>query len=139
MDTPATLPSLSECRPEPATDAPPNCAVSTGSDILRFDEREIREAIAYSLAGGQSLHLMSGRYAYLRADTPSCFKGRTQIAHLFDQNAARLIATAKKLGVRVIKVERLSTPRQHIDLCGKPLSRALAMAYCPNNVSATSR
>lgn len=71
---------------------------------------------------------MAGRYAYMRDDTPSCFKGRRQIAHLFDQDKARLVRTAKRFGVRVILVEREGTHQQHIDLCGKPLERALELA-----------
>lgn len=90
-----------------------------------FSQRELREAYAYAASGGQALHLMSGRFAYLRKDTPSVFKGRDQIAHLFDQNEVRLIETARRLGVRVIKVERRGTPQQHIDLCAGPLDRAL--------------
>ena len=71
---------------------------------------------------------MDERFAYLRKDTPSCFKGRGQIAHLFDMDRGRLISTARRLGVRVIRVEREGTHRQHIDLCGQPLARAVAMA-----------
>ena len=90
-----------------------------------FKLREIREAIAYAAQGEQALHLMDESWAHLRKDTPRCFKGRGQIAHLFDQDKTRLIATARKLGVRVIKVEREGAPGQHIDLCGKPLALAL--------------
>lgn len=93
-----------------------------------FQEREVKEAIAHSVAGGQALHLMSGSYAYLRPDTPSCFKGREIIAHLFDRDVKRLVATVRKLGVRSVLVERTGTDRQHVDLCGKPLDRALALA-----------
>lgn len=90
-----------------------------------FQQMELHEAYAHAEAGGQALHLMSGRFAHLRADTPNCFKGRREIAHLFDRDKARLIETAKRFGVRVIKVEREGDPmRQHIDLCGKPLERA---------------
>lgn len=93
-----------------------------------FEERQIREAYAHAQEGGQALHLMAGRYAYLRDDTPSCFKGRRQIAHLFDQDKERLTRTAKRFGVRVILVEREGTHQQHIDLCGKPLERAMELA-----------
>lgn len=93
-----------------------------------FEERQIREAYAHAQEGGQALHLMAGRYAYLREDTPSCFKGRRQIAHLFDQDRERLIRTARRFGVRVILVEREGTHQQHIDLCGKPLERAMELA-----------
>ena len=94
-----------------------------------FQQKQIRDAQDWAGIGGQALHLMSGRFAYLRDDTPACFRGRDQIAHLFDRDRDRLIRTARKLGVRKILVERDDDPvRQHIDLCGKPLERALAMA-----------
>lgn len=102
---------------------------SEAKGIKVFQERQIREAWDWVGAGGQALHLMSGRFAYLRDDTPACFRGRNQIAHLFDRDRDRLQRTARKLGVRKILVEREGDPvRQHIDLCGKPLDRALAMA-----------
>lgn len=93
-----------------------------------FEQWELPAALAFAITGGQALHLMSGAFAYMRTDTPACFKGRSQLAHLFDQNKERLIATAKRFGVRVIRVEREGTERQHIDLCGKPLERALEFA-----------
>jgi hypothetical protein len=96
--------------------------------LKTFAEREIRAAYEYAGIGGQALHLMSGRYAYLRADTPQCFKGRSQLAHLFDQDPVRLAATARRFGVRVIRIERPGTLKQHIDLCAGPLLRAIAEA-----------
>lgn len=93
-----------------------------------FQERELREAYDHAMQGGMSLHLIGGQYAYLRKDTPSCFKGRRQIAHLFDQNAARLAKYARGIGVRVIRIEHPGTHRQHLDLCGKPLERAMEHA-----------
>ena len=93
-----------------------------------YQTKELPAAYEHAAQGGQSLHLMSGRFAYLRKDTPSCFKGRGQIAHLFDQDTSRLAATARRFGVRIIKVERQGERGQHIDLCGKPLERALAEA-----------
>lgn len=94
-----------------------------------FQQSDLLAAYLHASEGGQALHLMSGRFAYLRRDTPSCFKGRRQIAHLFDRDAERLAKTARRLGVRVIKIEREGDPmRQHVDLCGQPLERALAEA-----------
>lgn len=93
-----------------------------------FQLRELSEALLFADAGGQALHLMPETYAHLRRDTPSCFKGRGQIAHLFDRDLARLKGKAIKLGVRVIRIEREGTPRQHIDLCGAPLRKALLEA-----------
>lgn len=81
--------------------------------------------------GGIAIHTMDESFAHLRKDTPSCFKGRGDIAHMFDQNKARLTTNAKKLGVRVIKIEREGQEGQHIDLCGSPLNKALAK--CENH------
>lgn len=93
-----------------------------------FQQQEIRAAYAHAAAGGQALHVFSGAFAYMQARTPNCFKGRRQIAHLFDQDHERLLATVKRLGVRVVKVEHPGTHRQHVDLCGRPLDRAIALA-----------
>lgn len=92
--------------------------------IRIFEEREIAQARLFASDGGQALHLMSGRFAYLRKDTPQCFKGRGMIAHLFDNDRDRLIRTARRFGVKVIRVERDGEHGQHIDLCGAPLTRA---------------
>ncbi|MDF3058535.1 MAG: hypothetical protein K0R17_2750 [Rariglobus sp.] len=93
-----------------------------------FRQNELLAAYEYAAAGEQALHLMSGAFAYGQARTPACFKGRKQIAHLFDQDRKRLEATARQFGVRVIRVERIGERGQHIDLCGKPLERALELA-----------
>ena len=89
-----------------------------------FKYREIREAYAYVREGGQALHVQPNSFAY--KDIPICFKKSKQWGHLFDQDKERLVKTAKRLGVRVIKVENAGDEkRQHIDLCGKPLERAI--------------
>lgn len=93
--------------------------------MKKFEQRELNAAAQHAADGGQALHMMHGSFAYGRKDTPSVFKGRKQIAHLFDQNLERLKATARRLGVRVIKVERLGHKYQHIDLCAGPLDRAI--------------
>lgn len=90
--------------------------------MIIFQMKEIVAALACSGAGGQSLHL------HMFSAGHPLFRRYPVIAHLFDQNKERLIATAKKLGVRVIKVEHEGTIKQHIDLCGKPLERAKLMA-----------
>ena len=46
---------------------------------------------------GQAIHLRDGSFAYLQSRPPHCFKGRTVIAHLFDQDPNRLLATVKSL------------------------------------------
>lgn len=87
-----------------------------------FEEREIFEAYEHADLGGQALHLHPINQGH------PLFRRYPVIAHLFDQDRNRLIATAKSLGVRVIKVERADTPKQHIDLCGKPLEKAKLIA-----------
>jgi len=87
-----------------------------------FKERQLKEAYEYARTGGQSLHLFSDPGIYPGA--PKCFKRSRDAAHLFDYNIGRLIATARRLGVRVIKIGRKGRHGQHIDLCGKPLQRA---------------
>lgn len=89
---------------------------------------DLRAALAYAAAGGQALHLH--RIIGSRTRAPRCFlvevdAGRP-IAHLFDADPVRLAKTVRRLGVRVVRVERPGDPRQHVDLCGKPLARAVA-------------
>lgn len=96
-----------------------------------FTQREIAAARAYAVDGGQALHLFSGAIADAIRKVrriPTCFRGRRELAHLFDQDRQRLEQTARRLGVRVIKVEYPGTSSQHVDLCGKPLERAKAEA-----------
>jgi hypothetical protein len=93
--------------------------------MKRFERREIREAIQYAQEGGQALHVWEpGAYRHTPG-LPEVFRRSRLWAHLFDQDLCRLLRTAKALGVRVIKVEYEGTPRQHIDLCGRPLVRAI--------------
>jgi len=87
-----------------------------------FHERQLKEAYEYAGTGGQALHLFSDPGIYPGA--PNCFKRSRQAAHLFDYNIGRLIKTARRLGVRVIKVGRKGRPGQHIDLYGRSLQKA---------------
>lgn len=86
--------------------------------MKQFAWRELNEARRFALNGGQSLHVHS-----LTQGHP-LFSRYSEIAHLFDQDKERLVATVKSLGVNVIKVEHEGTPSQHVDLCGKPFERA---------------
>ena len=80
------------------------------------------EAYVRAEQGGQALHLFRDPGVY--PGCPGCFKRSREAAHLIDYNIDRLIATARRLGVRVIKIGRKSRRGQHIDLCGKPLEKA---------------
>lgn len=96
---------------------------------------QIDEALAHAKAGGQALHL----HKIITPDAPNCFKAAINrgeyIAHLFDLDSLRLIATARSLGVRVIFIDKPDTPRQHIDLCGKPLKTAMAQIDNPEEMA----
>lgn len=93
--------------------------------MKKFGEEELLEAIIHAGGGGQALHL----HSIVFENSPKCFKdavGRgEQIAHLFDQNLSRLQQTARQLGVRVVYIHHKGTTRQHVDLCGAPLRKAL--------------
>ena len=95
-----------------------------------FQCLEVEEAKHHALDGGQALHLHRIIVDWDKA--PNAFKRAIEagedIAHLFDQDEVRLIATVKHLGVKVVFVEHRGTPRQHVDLCGGPLRKAVAMA-----------
>jgi len=96
--------------------------------MMIFTERQVDEAIEHAERGGQALHL----FASVLPSAPACFRRSVQRAHLIDQNRERLARTARRLGVRRIVIGRDGTPGQHIDLCGKPLKRALAEAGSPS-------
>lgn len=99
-----------------------------------FKEREIREAIAYAKEGGQALHVWMPRGYEKMPGVPKPFKKNKSLwAHLFDQNMGRLISTAKKLGVRKIKVGNEGHKAAHIDLCGAPLDKAIQQ--CENDAN----
>ena len=86
--------------------------------MKRFEMKQIFEAKEYSKQGGQALHVHNINSGH------RLFKRYPVIGHLFDADKTRLIATARRLGVRVIKVEREGEEGQHIDLCGKPFEGA---------------
>lgn len=94
-----------------------------------FEENELKDAIDHAREGGQALHLFNW---FQDPNAPACFNRATAqgkpLGHLFDQDATRLDATAARLGVRKRVISRYGTPMQHIDLCGRPLERAVAEA-----------
>lgn len=88
--------------------------------MKRFARKNYREAMAYAANGEQALlvHAWNGPSRY------ACFNGAPEVGKLFDQDAARLVATAHRLGVRRVVVDREGQPGQHVDLVGEPLERA---------------
>jgi hypothetical protein len=90
-----------------------------------FEERDIQRAFECVKAGGQALHLFTW---FADPKAPKPFRAGGQFGHLLDQDVGRLMATARRLGVRVIKVAKCGHPwEQHIDLVGRPLARAIGM------------
>jgi hypothetical protein len=83
----------------------------------------------HAAEGGQALHVWDPDPADY-PDAPGVFKRNRPWAHLLDQDLVRLQRTARELGVKVIKVGHPKRKSQHIDLCGKPLERAVAECCC---------
>lgn len=97
--------------------------------MRQYECMAIVEAEQYAADGGQALHLHRIIVNWERA--PKCFKAAVNrgehIAHLFDNDTDRLRRTARKLGVKVVYLDREGRPGQHLDLCGAPLKKAIAM------------
>jgi len=83
--------------------------------------RDLKKAIADSVAGGQALFT----HLWTTVTGPDAYKGTKLVGKLFDQDRERLITAAQDFGETVIVVHRLGTPKQHIDLVGGPLERAI--------------
>jgi hypothetical protein len=95
--------------------------------------QNVREALAWAAAGGQALHIYRAMpEKYPRA--PAVFRRYRTWAHLLDQDRVRLERTARGLGVRIIRVDRPGSPGQHIDLCGRPLARAMELCRLDEGV-----
>lgn len=86
-----------------------------------FQWDEIFAAYDYAKTGGQALHVHE-----FTQSGHNLFRNR-QAAHLFDQDVMRLEQTAKNLGVKAIKIEHPHTHHQHIDLCCRPLEKAIEL------------
>ena len=97
-----------------------------------FPMRQLAAAVAHAEAGEQALHVHNFTHV-----GHAYFRRYREAAHLFDQDEERLRRTARSLGVNIIRVEKPGTPRQHIDLCGRPLERAKLM--CDNVVGTADR
>ena len=85
---------------------------------------QIQEALDYAACGGQALHVWNG--GQWPGDAPACFRRSPIWGHLMDQDEKRLVATARRLGVRRVVVSKRDRREQHVDLCGAPLRKAMA-------------
>ena len=90
-----------------------------------FQQMEIAEARAHSMAGGIAIHL----HRFIGPRAPQCFKRAIakgeSIAHVFGQDRAELERIARSVGINVVVIEKEGTPSQHFDACGTPLKRLL--------------
>lgn len=93
-----------------------------------FTRNELKEALEFSLRGGQALQVYdSNKIPFgLRAgkSVPGVFLRYREWAHLFDRNKRRLKKTAKSIGIKRIVIDRKGTRKQHVDICGAPLRNA---------------
>jgi hypothetical protein len=90
-----------------------------------FRCHEITQAVEHARSGGIAVHL----HWIVFPDSPRCFRRDVEqglpIAHVFGTDAFRLRTLARRLGVRVVVIDREGTDRQHVDLCGTPLRKLL--------------
>ena len=84
----------------------------------------LKDAMDFAASGGQALLI----HPWNLRTGPRCFHGARCLGKLLDQDAARLEATATRLGVRRIVICRRGQLGQHVDLVGIPLQRALPSA-----------
>ncbi len=97
--------------------------------IKLFDFRTVRPTpeglrapIQEAANGGQGLLV---HVAIQGMPAPGCFQRSKAWGNLYDQDVKRLVQTATDLGVKRIIVHHQGTPKQHVDLCGGPLLKAL--------------
>jgi len=94
--------------------------------VKRFEKMQLTDAMDHAEQGGQALHVFVPMAVERQLPhVQTCFRRSTAWAHLFDKDGDRLQKTARELGVSVVKIHHAGTPRQHVDLCGKPLKLAI--------------
>ena len=82
---------------------------------------------------------VDGRSVWPNERTPGCFQRSKRWAHLFGEDAGALERKARSLGVRRVVVSRRGQRGQHVDLCGKPLERAIAEAQAEGHSALPER
>lgn len=95
-----------------------------------FQRNQIDEALEYASRGKQSLHIYP---SLKRMNAPKMFMRYSTWGHLLDQQPGRLRKTAKRLGVKIVKIHKPGTKSQHVDLCGRPLDRAIKLCEDSND------
>lgn len=79
-----------------------------------FPHNELRNAFLFAESGNQAL-LIAKRV-----------RGKPQLARLIDHDTDRLYATARRLGLRYVHIERGGLIGQHVVFEGRPLDRAMS-------------
>lgn len=87
-----------------------------------FEFGQIREALEYSQKVSVHLHDV------VFDNSPLCFRAAVNrrkecIAHVFCKDADLLRKMARKLGIKVIYIDKEGNYNQHLDLCGVPLKK----------------
>lgn len=99
------------------------------SEWRYFSFREIREAGSHAAAGGVAVH-----------HTGFPFRRWRFTAHLFAADTEALLAAIRKTGANPKWIQYPGTPREHFDLMGGPLERAMALCgrkgYDPTTLEA---
>lgn len=99
--------------------------------MKQFAANLVRDAIDYADSGGQALHVWAppqNKTGSCYPGAPACFRKTNLWAHLIDRDTQRLKKTARNLGVKKIVISRPGRSGQHVDLCGKPLRKAMEAA-----------
>ena len=96
--------------------------------IRVFQQSEIHDARAFAAQSDDNVAVHLHRM--LIPTAPACFvrdiRAGKPIAHVFCRNVTLLQQLARRLGVRIVKIDRPATASQHVDLCGRPLEKLLA-------------
>ena len=94
-----------------------------------FRAMELREALEWAEAGGIALHF--GLHQGTAQARLWCFRNAPTSAHLFCRDSVRLCELAEHWGVRRVSIHYEGTHKQHVDLCGRPLCKAIRAALNP--------
>ena len=88
-------------------------------EIMTLFDRTVLPAYSHAESGGQALFI------------PTRQPKRGKVGWLIDHRIERLMATAHRLGVRAVVVDRAHLHGQYILLRGVPLERAMNEAKSP--------
>lgn len=91
--------------------------------LKTFEYRDFENIVKHTEAGGLAFSVWPGSYAD-HDKAPRCFRGLAEYGKVYGKDAFDLEALAKKLGVKVVVIDRRGQVNQHIDICRGPFERA---------------